>query len=54
MFPELRANSDAGKPHANFEANPKLRESLEHIVGALAGEVSKRNLQPAGPELTIT
>jgi hypothetical protein len=53
-FPELRVNSDAGKPHANFEANPKLRDALDHIVKKLAGEVSVRNLKPAGPEFTIT
>lgn len=54
LYPELRVNSDTGKPHANFEGTPKLRESIEAIVGALAGEVSKRNLQPAGPEFTVT
>ena len=47
MFTELRINSDSGKPHANFEQNTVLRAALEHIVGALAGEVSKRNMQPA-------
>ena len=54
MFTELRVNSDAGNPTANFTGNPRLRESLEHIVQALAGEVSKRNMQPTGPELTIS
>src|SRR4051812_3176247 len=54
MFPELRVNSDAGKPHANFENNPTLRSALEHIVTHLAGEVSKRNLGPQGPELKIS
>jgi ATP-binding protein involved in chromosome partitioning len=54
MFPELRVNSDAGKPHANFENNPKLRAALETIVTRLAGEVSKRNLGPQGPELKIS
>ena len=53
LFTELRVNSDAGTPHQNFETNPKLRESLERVVGHLAGEVSKRNLGPAGPALTI-
>lgn len=53
MFPELRVNSDAGKPLANFEGTPKLRESLEHILQNLAGQVSLRNLQEAGPELKI-
>ncbi len=54
MFTELRVNSDSGKPHANFEQNPKLRAALESIVKSLAGEVSKKNLQPAGPTLNIT
>src|SRR3954454_11647796 len=53
MFTELRVNSDAGNPEANFAGNPKLRESLERITQTLAGEVSKRNMQPTGPELTI-
>jgi ATP-binding protein involved in chromosome partitioning len=53
MFTELRINSDSGKPHLNFEGTAKLRESLEAIVCNLAGAVSKRNLQSAGPTLTI-
>jgi ATP-binding protein involved in chromosome partitioning len=52
LFPELRANSDAGDPTRNFQSNPQLRQALEHIVGQLAGEISKRNLQSA-PTLTI-
>ena len=54
MFTELRVNSDAGTPQKNYEGSPKLKASLEHIVTTLAGEVSKRNLSPAAPELTIT
>lgn len=54
LFTELRVNSDAGKPHANFEGTRKLRESIESITKKLAGEVSKRNLQGSGPEFTIT
>ena len=54
MFTELRVNSDHGKPEWNFTTNPKLRQALETVVGRLAGEVSKRNLQGAGPELNIT
>ena len=53
MFTEVRINSDAGKPTANFEGSPKLREALETIVRNLAGEVSQRNMQSAGPKLTI-
>jgi ATP-binding protein involved in chromosome partitioning len=52
MFTELRANSDGGRPHANFEGHPKLRSSLEAMVGKLAGEVSKRNMDPA-PQLVV-
>lgn len=54
MFTELRVNSDHGKPEWNFTTNPKLKAVLESVVRTLAGEVSKRNMQPAGPELTIS
>ena len=42
LLPALRVHSDAGKPHANFEGGGLLRESLEGMVGRIAGEVSKR------------
>jgi ATP-binding protein involved in chromosome partitioning len=54
MFTELRKNSDAGRPEANFETNPKLRDALEKLVVTLAGEVSKRNLAAPAPQLNIT
>jgi ATP-binding protein involved in chromosome partitioning len=54
MYTQLRVNSDAGTPKANFEGDPKLRDALENITKRLAGEVSKRNLQPAAPALNIT
>jgi ATP-binding protein involved in chromosome partitioning len=55
MFTELRVNSDAGNPTANFTGpNARLRDALESIVQTLAGEISKRNMQPMGPELTIS
>jgi ATP-binding protein involved in chromosome partitioning len=54
LYTELRVNSDSGNPNANFEHTPELRKALETIVGALAAEVSKRNLSDAGPELVIT
>jgi ATP-binding protein involved in chromosome partitioning len=55
MFTELRVNSDAGKPHANFEGDPRLKDALMAVVQNLAGQVSLRNLRGAGgPELTIT
>jgi ATP-binding protein involved in chromosome partitioning len=53
MFTELRINSDAGNPTANFIGNPKLREALEQMVRHLAGEVSKRNLAAPGPTLNV-
>lgn len=54
MFTELRVNSDHGKPDWNFTTNPRLRDALQAMVRNLAGEISKRNMQPAGPELTIS
>jgi ATP-binding protein involved in chromosome partitioning len=54
MYTDLRINSDEGKPHANFEKNRNLGEALEKIVGSLAGEVSRRNLESGGPTLTIS
>ncbi|MEA2734113.1 MAG: ATP-binding protein involved in chromosome partitioning [Humisphaera sp.] len=54
MFTELRVNSDAGDPTANFTGNPRLREALEKVVTHLAGEVSKRNLGAPAPTLNIT
>jgi ATP-binding protein involved in chromosome partitioning len=53
LYPALRVNSDTGKPHANFEV-PGLHEALDTITEHLAGEISKRNLQGRGPELTIS
>src|SRR5688500_13217135 len=47
---DVRKNSDAGTPVANFDANPKLREALERVVTHLAGEVSKRNLSAPTPQ----
>lgn len=54
LFTELRVNSDAGNPTANFTGNPQLRDSLEHIVQNLAGQISMKNLREPAPELTIT
>ncbi len=54
LYPELRVNSDAGNPTANFESNPELAKALQAIVRHVAGEVSKRNLGPSAPTLTIT
>ena len=54
MFTELRVNSDAGNPAANFTGTPKLREALEQMVRHLAGEVSKRNLSAPAPTLNVS
>ena len=53
MFPELRINSDSGNPTANFEGTPQLRQSIETIIANLITQVSLKNAQAAGPELTI-
>lgn len=39
MYPELRVNSDAGKPLANFQGSVQLRESLESIASNLVAQV---------------
>src|ERR1041385_3773813 len=54
MFTELRVNSDAGTPPANFDGNPKLAEALETFVSTVIGEVNKRSGRSAGPVLTIS
>ncbi len=54
MYQQLRINSDAGTPIANFEGEPKLKDALEHIVARVTEEVSKRNRSAAGPTLTIS
>lgn len=53
MFTELRINSDAGNPHANFTGNPKLSSALEAMVRNLAGQISLKNLSEPVPELTV-
>jgi ATP-binding protein involved in chromosome partitioning len=53
LFPELRVNSDAGTPEKNFEGNPQLAECLMSIVRNVAGQVSIKNMQSTGPELTV-
>jgi ATP-binding protein involved in chromosome partitioning len=54
MFTELRANSDLGKPHANFEGNPKLRAALENLEGRVIEEVARRNASASAPTLNIS
>ncbi len=52
LYPQLRVNSDAGNPHANYEANPALRAALESIVGKVIAEVQKKNAE-TGPTLEV-
>jgi len=52
LYPELRINSDAGKPHANFETSPQLSRALEGIVVELIEQVRLRN-QTGGPTLEV-
>lgn len=54
MFPELRVNSDAGTPLANYEGDTKLKSSLEALVQTLIGQINLRNLRPPTPVLTIS
>jgi ATP-binding protein involved in chromosome partitioning len=54
MFTQLRVNSDAGNPTANFEGDPRLRDALMTLVGNLAGQVSVRNMGTAAPTLNIS
>lgn len=55
LHPELRVNSDAGNPTANFTgANAQLKRELEQIVQNLVGQVNLRNLSTPKPTLNIT
>ncbi len=56
LFPSLRIHCDTGRPHANFEGDPRLRQALEDLAGRVAGEVAKRvaDTSQAGPTLTIS
>ena len=52
LYKSLRENSDAGRPHANYEGDAKLKASLDEIVGNLIEAVTRRNMQK-GPTLEI-
>jgi ATP-binding protein involved in chromosome partitioning len=54
MITELRVHSDMGQPDLNFTTHPLLKKALEDLAGAVAAEVSKRNMEPPTPELRIT
>ena len=54
MFTELRVNSDAGTPGANFTGSALLRDSLMNIIRNLVGQVNLRNATLPTPILNIT
>ena len=54
MFTQMRINSDAGNPQANFTGDPRLRIALETLAANIVNEVNKRNARPAGPTLNIS
>jgi ATP-binding protein involved in chromosome partitioning len=53
LYPELRANSDAGDPGRNFSGNSALAQALERIVQNLVGQVTVRNSKGVGPQLNV-
>jgi ATP-binding protein involved in chromosome partitioning len=54
LYPDLRANSDAGDPTKNFTTNPNLASALNTITQNLTAQINLRNLQTPTPELNIT
>jgi len=52
---ELRANSDAGDPSANFTGNDNLRESLEKLAKRVEDEVALAKLKAGseGPVVSV-
>jgi ATP-binding protein involved in chromosome partitioning len=50
----LRANSDAGRPTANFTEDPKLASELEAVVNKLAGRISLASRLNLAPALNIS
>ena len=53
MYPELRINSDAGNPTANFTGTPKLAEALLAITVNLQKQVELAASGPAQAQLNI-
>ena len=53
LYPELRANSDAGDPTRNFTSDPRVAQSLNQIVQNLVSQINLRNLNSPTPELNI-
>jgi ATP-binding protein involved in chromosome partitioning len=50
----LRANSDEGRPTANYTEDDQLGRELDAVVRNLAGEISKRADSAAGGAPTLT
>lgn len=53
MYPELRINSDAGKPTANFEGTPGLKEAIEKIAQNLVAQINLQSLQQPSVQLNV-
>lgn len=53
MYPELRVNSDAGTPLANFEGAPDLRIALEKIANNLVAQANLQALQQPQVKLNV-
>lgn len=53
MYPELRINSDAGKPLANFSGTPALREALENIASKVMEQVEIQARQQPQIQMNI-
>ncbi len=53
MYQELRVNSDAGEPLANFQGTPDLRVALEKIANNLVGQVNLQVLQAPQVKLNV-
>ncbi|MCC7192646.1 MAG: Mrp/NBP35 family ATP-binding protein [Phycisphaeraceae bacterium] len=50
----LRANSDAGRPTANFTEDPQLCHELENVVRRLAGRISMAARLNQAPVLSVS
>lgn len=53
MYPELRVNSDAGNPTANFTGTAKLTEALMTITANLQKQVALAENRPSQAQLNI-
>ncbi len=54
MYPELRVNSDAGNPTANFTGTTKLAEALLAITANLQKQVALAEGRPSQAQLNIS